>query len=95
MRSSLLAAGLLLALGAPAAAQSAGAGARDVVQTAERAVSDDSADVVRARWTESLRRDSSGRAAALGLGSLARLVYDFPTAERHFHRILTGSRASD
>lgn len=69
--------------------------ARAVVQAAERAVSDDSAEVVRVRWTAALQADSGDRAAALGLGSLARLEYDFPAAERHFREILARSRATD
>jgi CHAT domain-containing protein/tetratricopeptide (TPR) repeat protein len=63
-------------------------GPRDIVQSAERAVQDDSVAAVRGRWTEALRRDSADRAAALGLGSLARLTYDFGTAERLFRGIL-------
>jgi tetratricopeptide (TPR) repeat protein len=82
---------LFLAVPAVGRAQTA----RDVVQTAERAVSDDSADVVRARWTGSLARDSSDRAAALGLGSLARLVYDFPAADRLFRHILRHDTGTD
>jgi CHAT domain-containing protein/tetratricopeptide (TPR) repeat protein len=61
---------------------------RDVVQSAERAVQDDSVAAVRARWSEALRRDSTDREAALGLGSLARLTYDFAAAGRLFGGIL-------
>jgi CHAT domain-containing protein/tetratricopeptide (TPR) repeat protein len=61
---------------------------RAVVQTAERAVQDDSVAAVKDRWSDALRRDSTDRAAALGLGSLARLTYDFPTAERLYLGIL-------
>jgi len=71
-----------------AAAQQGTPGPRDVVQSAERSVEDDSAAAVRARWTEALRRDSSDRAAALGLASLARLTYDFATAERLLNGML-------
>jgi len=63
-------------------------GPRAIVQSAERAVQDDSVATVRRRWTEALRRDSTDRGAALGLGSLARLSYDFTTAERFFTGIL-------
>ena len=49
---------------------------------------DDSVAAVRARWTEALRRDSTDRAAALGLASLARLTYDFATAERLLNGML-------
>ncbi|HEU5039290.1 MAG TPA: hypothetical protein VFT84_00615, partial [Gemmatimonadales bacterium] len=63
-------------------AQETPAAPRAVVQTAERAVSDDSVDVVRPRWEALLRRDSTDRVALLGLASLARLTYDFATAQR-------------
>ena len=77
-----------LILVSSAAAQQTDPGPRDVVQSAERAVQDDSVAAVRARWSEALRRDSADRAAALGLGSLARLSYDFATAERLLSGIL-------
>lgn len=80
--------GALVALSTPAAAQSDEGAARAVVHAAERAVSDDSADVVRARWSSALERDSTDRAAALGLGSVSRLRYDFPAAERYLASIL-------
>lgn len=87
--------GLLLAIGAPAAAQTAPTHPRQVVQAAERAVSDDSAATVRRRWTAMLRRDPADRAALLGLASLARLEYDFPAARGLFRRILDGSAVPD
>ena len=71
-----------------AAAQQSTPGPRDVVQSAERSVQDDSVAAVRTRWTEALRRDSTDRAAALGLASLARLTYDFATAERLLNGML-------
>jgi hypothetical protein len=71
-----------------AAAQQTTPGPRDVVQSAERSVQDDSVAAVRARWTEALRRDSTDRAAAPGLASLARLTYDFATAERLLNDML-------
>ena len=80
----------LAALTAPAAAIQGG-GARDVVHTAERAIADDSAAVVTARWLAALRRDSTDRVAALGLASLARLTYDVAAAERLFTGMLARS----
>ena len=71
-----------------AAAQQSTPGPRDIVQSAERSVQDDSVAAVRTRWTEALRRDSTDRAAALGLASLARLTYDFATAERLLNGML-------
>ena len=74
-------------------AQESAPGPRDVVQAAERAVQGDSVAALRARWTEALRLDSTDRAAALGLGTLARLGYDFAGSERLFSGIL--ERAGD
>ena len=89
MRFHILLGAILPALGTSAAAAERSAPEpRDVVHTAERAVSDDSLETVRARWSAALARDSTDRAAALGLGSLSRLTYDFPAAERHFTSIL-------
>ena len=62
MRSLLLAGAALAALGSPLAAVQDGA--RDVVQTAERAYADDSAAAVTSGWVAALRRDSTDRAAA-------------------------------
>ena len=86
---------LLLALSAPYSviAQQTAPGPRDIVQAAERAIQDGSVAMVRTRWTAALRRDSTDRVAALGLGSLARLTYDFAAAERRFSGIL--ERAGD
>jgi CHAT domain-containing protein/tetratricopeptide (TPR) repeat protein len=89
----LLTAGVALAvLAAPVAAIQVDAGARGVVQGAERAVADDSAAVVATRWNQALRRDSADQVAALGLGTMARVTYDFETAERLFERLLRRSR---
>jgi tetratricopeptide (TPR) repeat protein len=68
---------------------------RAIVLAAERAVTDDSAQVVSARWRAALARDSSDRAATLGLATLARMTYDFPTAERLLQRLLAGGGAPD
>ena len=86
---------LILSLQGVGAAAQGGPSPRDIVQTAERAVSDDSASVVRARWTAALGRDSTDREAILGLGSLARLEYDFPNAERRFQQVLRLSPGTD
>jgi hypothetical protein len=72
----------VLPTAAPALQQTPGP--RDVVQSAERAVQDDSVAAVKARWTAALQRDSTDRGGALGLGTLARLTYDFATAGRLF-----------
>jgi CHAT domain-containing protein/tetratricopeptide (TPR) repeat protein len=58
-------------------------------------VSDDSLEAVGARWSATLARDSSDRAAALGLGTLAQLTYDFPAATSLFHRLLADTPTPD
>lgn len=60
---------------------------RLVVREAALAVRGDSVAAVRERWTARLRRDSTDRAAELGLATLARLTYDFPDAERRYRRL--------
>jgi CHAT domain-containing protein/tetratricopeptide (TPR) repeat protein len=89
MRCVLLVAAAVAAIAAPAAAAQGGGSARDVVQTAERALADDSSAAVTARWIEAIRRDSTDRAATLGLATLAHLTYDFPTADRQFTALLS------
>jgi CHAT domain-containing protein/tetratricopeptide (TPR) repeat protein len=64
---------------------------RAIVIAAERAVTDDSAGALSARWRAALARDSSDRAATLGLATLARMTYDFATAERLLQRLLDRS----
>jgi CHAT domain-containing protein/tetratricopeptide (TPR) repeat protein len=88
MRLILSVGAVLAVLAAPAAAQGS---AREVVETAERALADDSSATVTARWIEAIKRDSTDRAATLGLASLARLQYDFPTAQRQFAAMLARS----
>jgi len=67
---------------------------REIVRRALRAVEGDSARAVAVRWQEALRRDSTDRAAALGLATLARLTYDYPTAERLYRRLFTSDSAT-
>src|SRR5262245_17924777 len=78
---------LTLGLGTSAPAQTPDE-PRTIVFAAERAVSDDSAQVASARWRAALARDSLDRTALLGLATLARMTYDFPTAERLLGRLL-------
>ena len=70
-------------------------GPRAVVRSAGAAVRGDSAARLRARWQTRLARDSSDRAAALGLATLARLTYDYPLAERLYNRLITGAGRAD
>ncbi|MEZ0332622.1 MAG: CHAT domain-containing protein, partial [Gemmatimonadales bacterium] len=95
MRFHILLGAVLPALGTSAAAQAVGLEPRVVVHTAERAVSDDSLETVRARWSAALAGDSTDRAAALGLGSVSRLTYDFAAAERYFTSLLARGGSPD
>ena len=70
-------------------------GPRAVVRSAGAAVRGDSVARLRARWQTRLARDSSDRAAALGLATLARLTYDYPLAERLYNRLITGAGRVD
>jgi CHAT domain-containing protein/tetratricopeptide (TPR) repeat protein len=56
--------------------------ARVVVRQAIHAVEGDTVAPVHARWSARLGEDSTDRAALLGLATLARLTYDYPTADR-------------
>jgi hypothetical protein len=46
------------------------------------AVEGDSVARLQARWSARLRQNASDRAALLGLATIARLTYDYPTADR-------------
>lgn len=85
---------LLLAVSAAAAAQDPRDVPRTVVRAAERSVSDDSASTVTARWRTALARDSTDRAALLGLATVARMTYDFPASERLLLRLLARAPSS-
>lgn len=65
---------------------------RVIVRRALSAVEGDSVVAVRAQWDARLRRDSTDRGAALGLATLARLTYDYPTAERLYRVLVTAGR---
>ena len=67
---------------------SAGAGdPRAIVREATRAVESDRATELRALWQARLDRDSTDRAALLGLATLSRLTYDYPDAEARYRRL--------
>jgi CHAT domain-containing protein len=63
---------------------------RSVLRRAAASVRGDSAAALRTRWQTRLARDSSDRAAALGLATIARLTYDYPAAERLYRRLASG-----
>ena len=66
---------------------------RAIVQMATRAVQGDTAEKLTARWQARLSRDAGDRASMLGLATLARLRYDYPTAQRLYDGLV--ARASD
>ncbi|AHG89718.1 CHAT domain protein [Gemmatirosa kalamazoonensis] len=80
---------LVCLLLAPSAAP-AGEPPRAVVRAATRAVEGDSATRLGAQWSARVARDSGDRAAVLGVATLARLRYDYPTSERLYRRLDAG-----
>lgn len=62
---------------------------RQIVREATLAIEGDSGASVAARWEARLGRDSADRAALLGLATLARLRYDYTSAERFYHQLLS------
>src|SRR4051812_16217861 len=66
-----------------------------IVRSALRAVEGDSVPALRARWTTRLAADPADRAAMLGLATLDRLTYDYPSAERRYAELYGGSLAAD
>jgi CHAT domain-containing protein/tetratricopeptide (TPR) repeat protein len=61
---------------------------RQVMRLARYVVEGDSAPAVGERWAERLARDSTDRAALLGLATMARLTADEATAEGLYRRLL-------
>src|SRR5215213_11135061 len=59
-----------------------------IVGEAFRAVEGDSAAALESRWKARLSRDSADRVAIFTLATLARLRYDYPTAERLYSRVM-------
>ena len=78
----------LAALTAPA--EVTGVAAEDpraVVRQVTRAVEEDAATSLRTVWQARLGRDAMDRAALFGLGTLARMTYDYPAAEGFYRRL--------
>ncbi len=61
--------------------------AKDIVRQAVHAVEVDSAAPLSASWSARLQHDSSDRATLLGLATLARLTYDYPTSDQLYPRL--------
>ncbi|HEV8215260.1 MAG TPA: hypothetical protein VGP95_05485, partial [Gemmatimonadaceae bacterium] len=64
---------------------------RSVVRAATRAIEGDSAARVETRWRARLARNANDRASLLGLATLARLRYDYPSSESTYRRLLIGA----
>src|SRR5690349_4153846 len=85
---------LLLALLAPAAHGNAAQppdDPRSIVRAAIRSIEGDSATRVEARWRNRVNRNPADRAALLGLATLARLRYDYPSSESMYRRLIAGA----
>jgi hypothetical protein len=81
---------LFLALSASAVARGDTTdAAKDVVRQALHAVEGDSIAPVRARWSSHLQQDPTDRAGLLGLATLARLTYDYPSSERLYSQLFS------
>jgi len=67
---------------------------RSIVRAATRAIEGDSATRLEARWRARVSRRAGDRAAALGLATLARLRYDYPSSETMYRRLIAGASDS-
>src|SRR4051812_25308371 len=84
-----------LAIRAPAGRPATPDDPRAVVRAAAAAVRTDSVAAFRARWQHRLAADSTDRAAALGLATLARLTYDYSEANRIYRAMVPADGPSD
>ena len=69
----------------------AGDDPRSIVRAATRAVERDSATRLEARWRDRVKRSPTNRPAMLGLATLARLRYDYPSSEAMYRRLISGA----
>ena len=74
----------LAALQSQGQSQARGEAPAAVVKQAFAAIEGDSARTVGERWARRLRRDSTDRAARLGLATITRLSFDYAGAERQY-----------
>ena len=84
-----------LALGVLSLLSAAVEDPRVIVVRAARAVQGDSAESFRRVWTAQLDRNPADRDAVLGLATLARLTYDYSTAEGLYRRLMADSLRPD
>src|SRR5215475_1770335 len=83
-----------LAQAAPAKPGRAPEDPRTVVREATRAVEEEEAPPLRTLWQARLDHDPGDRVALLGLATLARLAYDYPTAEELQRRLIAADAAT-
>ena len=67
--------------------------ARVILHEAQRAVEADSATRLKGRWEARLRQRPGDPGATLGLATLARLTYDYPTAARLYGALVADPAA--
>jgi CHAT domain-containing protein/tetratricopeptide (TPR) repeat protein len=72
-------------------AAQAGDDPRAIVRAATRAIQGDSVPRLEARWRQRVARRAGDRAAVLGLATLARLRYDYPSSERMYRGLIAGA----
>ena len=75
-------------------AAQAGDDPRSIVRAATRAIEGDTAKRVEPRWRERVNRKPNDRPALLGLATLARLRYDYPSSEAMYRRLIAGGTDS-
>src|SRR5215813_9286466 len=85
---------LLIALALAQAAPAKPDDPRPVVHEATRAVEEEKTPPLRALWQARLDHDPGDRVALLGLATLARLAYDYPTAEALHRRLIDADAAT-
>ena len=68
---------------------------RELVSAALRATEQGQADSLSRQWELRVSRDSSDRTALLGLATLARLRYDYGTAERLYRFVYSAGGTLD
>lgn len=80
---------LVFALALPAQASASTDEPYEIVLEARRALEEDRTEALRREWAQRLARDSNDRGAIFALATLARLTYDYPTADSFYQRLLS------
>ena len=82
---------IALALAAQRNGVPAGDDPRSIVRAATRAIEGDSAARLESRWRARVNRRPDDRPALLGIATLARLRYDYPSSETMYRRLIAGA----